>query len=675
MHLRSIYYLLKPLMPRRLQLALRRCYAVYLRRKHRDVWPIDERAAKAPEGWPGWPDGKRFALVLTHDADTARGQDRCLQLMKLEKSLGFRSSFNMVPRRYGVVPRLRNILVENGFEVGVHGLYHDGKYFESREEFSERAGLINHYLREWCAVGYRSPSMLHNLDWIRELNIEYDSSTFDTDPFEPQPDGVCTIYPFTVSGTDREKGYIELPYTLPQDFLLFVVLRQRDIRIWKEKLDWIARNGGMALLNTHPDYMLFDGGTQGGETYPAEHYREFLEYVKSTYEGQYWHALPKDVARYMQDQKIAEPSSETPVKGKPVMKTEKHKKIWIDLDNSPHVPLFKPIIDELGHRGYDCMVTSRDCFQVAGLVDLYGLKCETIGKHYGKNTLMKLFGLVYRGLQLTPSAIKEKPTLALSHGSRSQQLVSRMLGIPNIIMNDYEYVTFLPFNDTSWLITPEYIHGWSDRIDPSHISTYSGLKEDVYVPEFVPDPSIMGALGLSADHLIITVRPPANEAHYHNPEADRLFEEVMEHFGAVEKTTLVILPRNEHQAEAIRAKWPNLIESRKAVIPDHVVDGLNLMWHSDLVISGGGTMNREAAALGVPVYSIFRGTIGAVDHYLAEQGRLILLESPADVQTKIRAERRDKSRNDISHSKAVLNRIVDEIVRITETCNGHAGLH
>ena len=147
--------------------------------------------------------------------------DAC-ELMKLEKSLGFRSSFNLVPRRYGVAPKVRNILVENGFEVGVHGLYHDGKYFESREEFSERAGLINHYLREWCAVGYRSPSMLHNLDWIRELNIEYDSSTFDTDPFEPQPDGVCTIYPFTVSGTEREKGYIELPYTLPQDFLLFV---------------------------------------------------------------------------------------------------------------------------------------------------------------------------------------------------------------------------------------------------------------------------------------------------------------------------------------------------------------------------------------------------------------------------------------------------------------------
>jgi predicted glycosyltransferase len=239
-------------------------------------------------------------------------------------------------------------------------------------------------------------------------------------------------------------------------------------------------------------------------------------------------------------------------------------------------------------------------------------------------------------------------------------------------MNDYEYVRFLPFNDTSWLITPEYIHGWSDKIDPSHISTYSGLKEDVYVPEFVPEPSILKQLGVNADHLIITVRPPANEAHYHNPEADRLFEEVMDHFGAMEKTTLVILPRNDNQADAIRAKWPNLIATRKAVIPEHVVDGLNLMWHSDLVISGGGTMNREAAALGVPVYSIFRGAMGGVDRYLAEQGRLVFVETPEDVRTKIRVEQRDRSTNGISHSKVVLTRIVDEIVRIAESCNGHS---
>jgi predicted glycosyltransferase len=355
------------------------------------------------------------------------------------------------------------------------------------------------------------------------------------------------------------------------------------------------------------------------------------------------------------------------------MKSSQHKKIWIDLDNSPHVPLFKPIIDELSQRGYDCMVTSRDCFQVAGLIDLYGLKCETIGKHYGRNTLMKVFGLVYRGMQLTPSALRDRPALALSHGSRSQQLVSRLLGIPTIIMNDYEYVTFLPFNDSTWLITPEYLHKWAEKIDPSRILTYSGLKEDVYIPNFKPDSTIMKAIGLEADHIIITIRPPATEAHYHNPESEELFTEVMNYFGAMDKVTMVLLPRNDKQAETIRERWPHLIAGGHAIIPDHVVDGLNLMWHSDLVISGGGTMNREAAALGIPVYSIFRGPTGAVDRYLAEHGRLVMLERPADIREKIRVERRDRSGNGMSRGKAVLNRIVDEIVQIAETCERQDG--
>ena len=213
-----------------------------LRARCADTWPIDQGAAKPPAGWPGWPDGKKFALVLTHDADTRRGHERCLDLMELEMSLGFRSVFNLVPRRYDVSPDLRKTLLGNGFEVGVHGLYHDGKYFESREIFSERARQINEYIREWNAVGFRAPSMLHNLDWIHELDIEYDASTFDTDPFEPQPDGMNTIFPFWVPAQDGRKGYVELPYTLPQDFLMFVLLQQTGIGIWKEKLELDRRD-------------------------------------------------------------------------------------------------------------------------------------------------------------------------------------------------------------------------------------------------------------------------------------------------------------------------------------------------------------------------------------------------------------------------------------------------
>jgi glycosyltransferase involved in cell wall biosynthesis len=264
----------------------------------KDFWPIDERAGMPPAGWSGWPGGKKFALVLTHDVDTEKGQDKCRLLMQLEQDLGFRSSFNFVPKRYDVSHELISHIDSEGFEVGVHGLYHDGKYYESREGFRARAAQINKYMKAWGAIGYRAPSMISDLAWFHDLDIKYDSSTFDTDPFEPQAVGVKTIYPFTVNGHSSQGEYVELPYTLPQDFTLFVLQKERTIAIWKRKLDWIAERGGMALLITHPDYMNFNAQKQCYEEYPSEYYKEFLEYVSAKYQGQYWHALPKDVAHF-----------------------------------------------------------------------------------------------------------------------------------------------------------------------------------------------------------------------------------------------------------------------------------------------------------------------------------------------------------------------------------------
>ena len=299
MFLRSLYYAIKPMIPRTLQVALRRRYAAQLLKRHSSAWPINASAANRPDGWPGWPDGKEFAFVLTHDVETERGQNKCPELMNLERGLGFRSSFNFVPKRYNVSPDLRKRQEENGFEVGVHGLYHDGKYFDSKDVFDRRVSQINGYLKQWNAVGFRSPSMLHRLDWFHQLDIRYDASTFDTDPFEPQPEGIGTIFPFWVPSQDGQGGYVELPYTLPQDMLLFVILQNRDIRVWKEKLKWIADNGGMALLITHPDYMVFDGGRLSVDEYPAAYYRQLLEHVKADYGDRCWHALPRDVARYV----------------------------------------------------------------------------------------------------------------------------------------------------------------------------------------------------------------------------------------------------------------------------------------------------------------------------------------------------------------------------------------
>ncbi len=293
-----LYYGLKPLIPRPVQLAVRRSVVRRQRERFRDVWPIDEGAGAPPRDWRGWPGGKRFALVLTHDVDTERGRDNCGALMELEKRLGIRSSFNFVPLRYEVPPGLRGELTRNGFEVGVHGLYHDGNYFRSRETFRRRAVRINRFLKEWGAVGFRSPSMYHNLEWILDLDIDYDASTFDTDPFEPQSDGVGTVFPFWVGCGSGRRGYVELPYTMPQDFTLFVLMKEKEIGIWKRKLDWIAEKGGMVVMNTHPDYMRFGRGRPGAETYPAEWYASLLEYLETKYGGSYWHVLPKEMARF-----------------------------------------------------------------------------------------------------------------------------------------------------------------------------------------------------------------------------------------------------------------------------------------------------------------------------------------------------------------------------------------
>ncbi|MGB8953521.1 MAG: hypothetical protein WCC06_12755 [Candidatus Aminicenantales bacterium] len=294
----KLFYRVKPFIPRRLQISLRRAIAFHKRKANKDTWPINPTAAKAPEGWSGWPDKKNFALILSHDVDTARGYDKCSRLMNLEEQLGFRSSFNFVLEDYGVSDRLRSSLAEADFEVGVHGLKHDGKLFSSRKIFDKSALRINYYLKEWRAVGFRAPSMHHNLEWIADLDIEYDSSTFDTDPFEPRPDGVETIFPLWITNKSQTHGYVELPYTLPQDHCLFVILKEKDIRIWKEKLDWIAQNGGMALLNTHPDYMNFDETLCSLEAYPISHYIAFLEHIKTRYAGRYWHALPRELARF-----------------------------------------------------------------------------------------------------------------------------------------------------------------------------------------------------------------------------------------------------------------------------------------------------------------------------------------------------------------------------------------
>ena len=292
----KIFYNLKPLIPRRIQIALRRVLANRQRKVSRDVWPIDRRSLKRPENWTGWPDKKRFAVILTHDVESAKGVSNCLALSDIEERLGFRSSFNFVINDYHVPSEIRKNLTNRGFEIGVHGYTHKQKFLQSEKDFLEQYPKINQTIKDWDVVGYRTPSMLGNIEWIHKLNIEYDASTFDTDPFEPKPIGVQTIFPYWVEGKESGCGFVELPYTLPQDFTLYIIMQEKNIDVWAKKLDWIAEKGGMALVITHPDYMNFTGVNDCLEEYPSQIYEEFLRYIKSKYEGQFWHALPKEAA-------------------------------------------------------------------------------------------------------------------------------------------------------------------------------------------------------------------------------------------------------------------------------------------------------------------------------------------------------------------------------------------
>ncbi|HEX5400421.1 MAG TPA: glycosyltransferase, partial [Verrucomicrobiae bacterium] len=315
-----LYYHLKPYLPREFRMALRRVIARRKRRAHQDVWPINDAVAQTPEGWTGWPDGKKFAFVLTHDVEGPDGLAKCHQLMELEMQMGFRSSFNFVPEgNYAVSREQRGELARNGFEVGVHDLHHDGRLYWTRDSFSHSAKWINHYLKEWGAVGFRSGFMLRNLEWLHDLNIRYDASTFDTDPFEPQPDGAGTIFPFWVTNERPQDnktaglrdggqwpvvsgrsspGYVELPYTLPQDSTLFLILQEQSPEIWLQKLDWIVQRGGMALVNVHPDYLRFPGEPASSRTFPVAHYIRLLQYVNERHAHDCWRLLPREMADF-----------------------------------------------------------------------------------------------------------------------------------------------------------------------------------------------------------------------------------------------------------------------------------------------------------------------------------------------------------------------------------------
>jgi hypothetical protein len=236
-----------------------------------------------------------------------------------------------------------------------------------------------------------------------------------------------------------------------------------------------------------------------------------------------------------------------------------------------------------------------------------------------------------------------------------------LLRVPTVLVADYEHAQTVPFTHPRWTIVPEALSPEGLPSSVSHVRYYRGIKEDVYAPEFRPNFTLLEEMGLREDEMIVTVRPPANEAHYYNPESDVLFHEFMARICQSPGVRAVLLPRNAHQEQSLRTRFPGWFEGARTVIPTRAINGLDLLWISDFVVSGGGTMNREAAALGIPVYSIFRGKTGAVDRMLEEQGRLSMIRDKDEVWSKIQFVRRDKSRPTDNSPRAALEDIVDHI--------------
>ena len=373
----------------------------------------------------------------------------------------------------------------------------------------------------------------------------------------------------------------------------------------------------------------------------------------------------------VEDVRPIEPDAEHPPAGRlGSTEAEKHVidhrvppkvKIWIDLDNTPHVPFFIPVMRELERRGHQIVLTARDAFQVCELADQKGLHYTQIGRHHGRNRIMKVLGLAWRSLQLARFWLGQRPRIALSHGARSQIMLCNLIGTPTILVSDYEHSKTPLLMSPRWEIVPDSLpdSGLHSRAD--RLRKYRGIKEDVYAPDFKPDPALLAELGLSLDHLIITVRPPANEAHYHNPEAEILLVHLMERICHTPGARAVLLPRNKNQERSLREDNPHWFTNGVTTVPARAVDGMNLLWFSDLVVSGGGTMNREAAALGIPVYSIFRGKTGAVDAKLEKDGRMVMIRSVDEVRDKIAFDRRDKTVPPDNRPRAALMDIADHI--------------
>ena len=299
-------------------------------------------------------------------------------------------------------------------------------------------------------------------------------------------------------------------------------------------------------------------------------------------------------------------------------------RIWIDLANSPHVPFFKALAKRFISQGHEIETTAREFTETIPLAREAGFEAEVIGVHGGRAVSAKAYTFMTRGWALAEWARTRRFDLAVSHNSYSQILAARLLGIKSVTLMDYEYqpANHFAFRFTSRIIVPTSFPAKRLRrygASVAKVRRYHGTKEDVYLADFQPDPSFAAQLcelGINRDNVLVLMRPPAHDALYHRFQ-NALFDEALAMLLTNENVQVILLPRSEAQ----RAEY-SMKASDRLLVPAVPLDGANLIASSDLVISAGGTINREAAALGVPAVSMYAGKWAAVDEELVKEGRL-----------------------------------------------------
>lgn len=347
-------------------------------------------------------------------------------------------------------------------------------------------------------------------------------------------------------------------------------------------------------------------------------------------------------------------------------RTAENRRVWIDMTNSPHVLVLRPVIDELRRRGWQVTVTAREFAQTIPLLDRFGIEHTVIGRHRGRHLWAKAWGMLARTTGMIAFGRGKGFDLAMSHASNDLPVAARLLGIPHVTMFDYEFAKLshsINVRFSTKALVPDAITvealapygGTAKKVD-----RYPGLKEEYYLADFEPDPSVLDALGLDSEKVIVVLRTPPSMAAYHRME-NPIFDDVMRRIASRDDVQAVVLLRTQDQRAGVDA-----IGAGNLIVPDSVVDAQSLVYYADLVVSGGGTLNREAVALGTPAYTVFQGVMGAVDKGLIEQRRLHQLVSADDLVFEKKPAVGARVRRDVSD-------LVDRITANARTRTGAAG--